>query len=37
MHKIDWCEVDLQLEDIGNKNVSEPDLTSRMKYIVVRL
>ena len=37
MHKIDWCEVDLQLEDIGNKNVSEPDLTPIMKYIMVRL
>ena len=34
MHKIDWCEVGLQLEDIGTKNVSEPDLTPRMKYIM---
>ena len=37
MHKIDWFEGDLQLADIGNKNVSEPDLTPRMKYIMVRL
>ena len=37
MHKIEWCEGVLQLADIGNKNVSEPDLTSRMKYIMVRL
>ena len=37
MHKIDWCEVSLQLADIGTKNVSEPDLTPRMKYIMVRL
>ena len=37
MYKIDWCEVGLQLVDIGTKNVSEPDLTLRMKYIVVRL
>ena len=37
MHKIDWCEGGLQLADIGTKNVSEPDLTSRMKYIMVRL
>ena len=37
MHKIDWCEGGLQLADIGNKNVSEPDLTPRMKYIMVRL
>ena len=37
MHKIDWCEGGLQLVDIGTKNVSEPDLTQRMKYIMVRL
>ena len=30
MHRIDWCEGGLQLADIGTKNVSEPDLTSRM-------
>ena len=33
MHKIDWCEVGLRLADIGTNNVSEPDLTQRMKYI----
>ena len=37
MHKIEWCEGGLQLADMGTKNVSEPDLTPRMKYIVVRL
>ena len=37
MHKIEWCEGGLQLADIGTKNVSEPDLTTRMKYIMVRL
>ena len=37
MHKIEWCEGYLQLADIGTKNVSEPDLTPRMKYIMVRL
>ena len=37
MHKIDWCEGGLQLADIGTKNVSEPDLTPRMEYIMVRL
>ena len=37
MHKIYWCEGGLQLADIGNKNVSEPDLTPRIKYIMVRL
>ena len=37
MHKIDWCEGGLQLSDIGTKNVSEPGLTPRMKYIMVRL
>ena len=37
MHKIDWCEGGLQLADIGTKNVSEPDLTPRINYIMVRL
>ena len=37
MHKIDWCEGGLQLEDIGTKNVSKPDLSPRIKYIMVRL
>ena len=37
MHKIYWCEGGLQLADIGTKNVSGPDLTPRMKYIMVRL
>ena len=37
MHKIDWCEGGMQLADIGTKNVSEPDLKPRMKYIMVRL
>ena len=37
MHRIDWFEEGLQLEEIGTNNVSEPDLTPRMKYIMVRL
>ena len=37
MHRIDWCEGGLQLVDIGTKNVSEPDPTKRMKYIMGRL
>ena len=37
MHKIDWCEGGVQLADIGTKNVSEPDITPRIKYIRVRL
>ena len=37
IHKIDWFEGGLQLAEIGTKNVSEPYLTSRMKYITVRL
>ena len=37
MHKIECCEGGLQLADIGTKNVSEPDLIPRMKYIMVRL
>ena len=37
MQKIKWCEEGLQLADISTKNVSEPDLTPSMKYIMVRL
>ena len=37
MHKIEWCEGGIQLADIDTKNVSEPDLTPRMKYIMVRI
>ena len=37
MHKIDWYEGGLQLSDIGTKNVSEPDITPRMKYIMIIL
>ena len=37
MHKIDWCEGGLQLEDIGTNNVIELDLTPGIKYIIVRL
>ena len=37
MHKIDCCEGGLQLADIGTENLSEPDLTPRMKYIMARL
>ena len=37
MHKIDWCEGGLKLADIGTNNVSESDLTPRMKYIMVIL
>ena len=37
MLKIYWCEGCLKLSDIGTKNVSEPDLTPRMKYIMARL
>ena len=37
MHKIDWCEVGMQLADIATNNVGDTDLTPRMKYIMVRL
>ena len=37
MHKIDWCKGGLKLVDIGTKNVSEPELTPRIQYIMVRL
>ena len=34
--KIDLCEGGLQLAEIVTKNVSEPDLTPRMRYIMVQ-
>ena len=37
MHKIDGCEGGLHLEDIATNNFGEPDLTPRMKHIMVRL
>ena len=37
MHKIDWCEGGMQLEDIVTKNVGENDLNPRMKYIMLSL
>ena len=37
MHKIDWCEGGLQLADIATKNVGEHYLSTRMKYIMVRI
>ena len=37
MQKIDSCEGGLQLADIGTKNVSEPDLTPRIKYFMTRV
>ena len=37
MHTIDLCEGGLQLADICTKNVSEPNITPRMKYIMVRI
>ena len=37
MHIIDWCEGGLQLAYILTKNVGEPDLNTKMKYIMVIL
>ena len=37
LHKIDWCEGDLQLAEIATKNFGENDLNPRMKHIMVRL
>ena len=37
MQKTNWCEGGLQLAYIGTKNVGEPGLTPRIKYIMVRL
>ena len=37
IHKIDWCEVGLQLADIETKNVGKNNLNHIMKYIMVWL
>ena len=37
MDKIYWCEVGLQFSDIDTNIFGEPDLTPRIKYIMVRL
>ena len=37
IHKIDLCEGGMKLADIATKNVTEYDLNTRMKYIMVRL
>ena len=37
MHNIDWCEGVLKLAEVCTRNVDEPDITPRMKYIMVRL
>ena len=37
MPKIYWCESGVKLAVIGTKNASDPDLTPRMTYIMVRL
>ena len=35
MHKMDWGEGGMQLEDVATKNAGDPDLTPRIKYIMV--
>ena len=37
IHMIDWYDGGLHLADIATNNVCEHDLTTRMKYIMVRL
>ena len=37
IHKIDWCEGGLKLADIATKNISEPDLTPKMRGTMVRI
>ena len=37
MNEIDWCEGGLKLEDIATNNVGYNYLTTRMKYIMVRI
>ena len=37
MHKIDWCKGGLQLADIATNNVGDNDLSTRIKYILLRI
>ena len=37
MHNIDWCERGLQLADIATNNVGDNDLSTRIKYILLRI
>ena len=37
MHKIEWCEGGLKLEEIATKNVGETDLNPIIKYIMLIL
>ena len=37
MQNIDWCEGGIQLADIATKTFGDPDLTPRMRYIMVRI
>ena len=37
MQNIDWCEGCLSLAVISTKNFGDPDLTPRIKYVMVRL
>ena len=37
IHKIEWCEGGLQLENIATKNVVETDFNPGMKYIMISL
>ena len=36
-HKTVWCKGGLKLADIGNKNVREDELNTRLGYAMVRL
>ena len=36
IHKIEWCEVGLKLEDIATNHFGDNDLNPRMKYTMVR-
>ena len=36
-HKTVWCEADLQLADIGTKNVREDELKPQLEYAMVKV
>ena len=37
IHKIEWTEGGMQLEDIATTNVGENDINHRIKYLTIKL
>ena len=37
LHRVSWCEADLQLADIGTKNVRADEMQPRRSYLMVKV